>query len=349
MDIFKKIKNHINDKFILIGMITLVLFSFILVNYTFSKDIIIKDFGSQIEVKTMAFTVKDVMSRSNIELEEADVINYALDDPLKDGMVIDITRAKQVRVIDGDKEIVITSAKDKVRDILEQGNVKIDGMDIVIPGLEEEIDLSRTIKIVKVEEKIISEEEVIPFNTVVTYNNDMDYDEYNVVNQGRNGLREVSYKVTYENGQETQRVVADHKVITKPIDKKIEKAEEKYLVSSRGQVIRYKSVMIMEATAYDLSVGSTGKTPDHPEYGITFSGTRARPGVVAVDPRVIPLGTKLYVESLDSTKDYGVASAEDTGSAIKGKKIDLFMENSKAAWRFGRRKVRVYILDKNYQ
>ncbi len=72
----------------------------------------------------------------------------------------------------------------------------------------------------------------------------------------------------------------------------------------------------MTATAYDLSYESCGKRPGDKYYGITASGTKARVGAVAVDPRVIPLGTKLYVESLDGTKDYGFCTAEDTGGGL---------------------------------
>ncbi|GKT13853.1 DUF348 domain-containing protein, partial [Aduncisulcus paluster] len=91
----------------------------------------------------------------------------------------------------------------------------------------------------------------------------------------------------------------------------------------------------MRSTAYDLSFESCGKYPDHPQYGITYSGTKARPGVVAVDPRVVKLGSKLYVESMDRSADYGFAKAEDTGSAIKGNRIDLFIENRSQALRYG--------------
>ena len=66
---------------------------------------------------------------------------------------------------------------------------------------------------------------------------------------------------------------------------------------------------------------------------------------MAVDPRVIPLGTKLYIESLDNTKDYGFAIAEDKGSAIKGNKIDLFFNTSAECKSFGRRNVKVYVLE----
>ena len=89
----------------------------------------------------------------------------------------------------------------------------------------------------------------------------------------------------------------------------------------------------MEATAYDPTAGSK-----------TAIGTRARVGAVAVDPRVIKLRSRLYIESMDSWPSYGYATAEDTGGAIKGKRIDLFFNSNAEALRFGRRNVKVYVL-----
>jgi 3D (Asp-Asp-Asp) domain-containing protein len=108
---------------------------------------------------------------------------------------------------------------------------------------------------------------------------------------------------------------------------------------------RFSRTLDMIATAYDLSYESCGKYPDHPEYGITASGTKVQPGTVAVDPDVIPLGTRLYIASTDGTPDYGFATALDTGSAIKGYRVDLFMENKEDALAYGIRQVKVYILE----
>jgi 3D (Asp-Asp-Asp) domain-containing protein len=72
--------------------------------------------------------------------------------------------------------------------------------------------------------------------------------------------------------------------------------------------------------------------------GITASGMKAGKGVVAVDPTVVPLGTKLYVQG------YGFCVAADTGGAIKGNKIDLCYNTYQEALNYGRKDVRVYIL-----
>jgi 3D (Asp-Asp-Asp) domain-containing protein len=93
--------------------------------------------------------------------------------------------------------------------------------------------------------------------------------------------------------------------------------------------------MIMEATAYDPGPISCGKYAD----GYTAIGMKAEKGVVAVDPRVIPMRTRLYVEG------YGLAIAADTGGAIKGNRIDLCFPTYQEALRYGRRTVKVYLLD----
>lgn len=111
------------------------------------------------------------------------------------------------------------------------------------------------------------------------------------------------------------------------------------------------------ATAYTLHPSECGgKTPDHPEYGITYSGRRVKVGrTVAVDPKVIPLGSVLYVE-LASPYEHlsGTYVAEDIGSGVKGKHIDVYIgedkENDltifKEAYRFGIRDATIYILEK---
>ena len=101
----------------------------------------------------------------------------------------------------------------------------------------------------------------------------------------------------------------------------------------------------MVATAYEAGFQSTGKRPGDKGYGITASGARAKRGTVAVDPRVIPLGTKLYIKSVTpGMPDYGFAIAQDTGGAIKGMRVDLFMDTVWECMQFGRRPVMVYIL-----
>ena len=104
-------------------------------------------------------------------------------------------------------------------------------------------------------------------------------------------------------------------------------------LSSRSSFVRGR-VMTMHASAYDPSPATIGRGAT----GRCANGMRARYGVVAVDPRVIPLGTTVFVEG------YGLAIAADTGGAIKGRRIDLCFNSRSSALRFGRKKVRVHVL-----
>lgn len=102
-------------------------------------------------------------------------------------------------------------------------------------------------------------------------------------------------------------------------------------------------VLVSTLTAYTAGYESTGKTPSHPAYGITYSGSKATEGrTIAVDPEVIPLGSLVYIEGI------GLRKAEDVGSAIKGNRIDIFMEDVDQALKFGvKENVKVYVLSSN--
>lgn len=104
------------------------------------------------------------------------------------------------------------------------------------------------------------------------------------------------------------------------------------ITTEDGEVLTYTSTMSVEATAY------TGG-------GITATGTSARYGAIAVDPTVIPYGTKMYIVSDDGKWIYGVATAEDCGGAIKGHIIDLYFDDYSTCIQFGRRNCTIYILD----
>lgn len=100
------------------------------------------------------------------------------------------------------------------------------------------------------------------------------------------------------------------------------------------------TTLIMEATAYTSDYESTGKKPGDPDYGITFSGLPAMRGAVAVDPDVIPLHSVLLIEG------YGYAVALDTGSAIKGNRLDVYFDDPQKAKAWGRRQVEVRLISR---
>lgn len=102
---------------------------------------------------------------------------------------------------------------------------------------------------------------------------------------------------------------------------------------SLAKIEENENYMIMEATAYTKSI------EEGTHKGITRSGTQVSRGTAAIDPRIIPLGTKIYVEG------YGHAECLDTGGDIKYNRIDLYMDSKEECFEFGRREVKVWIID----
>lgn len=185
----------------------------------------------------------------------------------------------------------------------------------------------------------------VEHNKKILYNDQKYVDYEQVIQKGSDGMKKSVYQECYTDGKLISKSLEEEIVYIDPVDEIVEVGTKEYeVVTSRGG-FRFETEIDMVATAYDLSFESCGKYPDDPYYGITASGTKAQPGTVAVDPSVIPLGTKLYIASTDGSPDYGFATALDTGGAIKGNRIDLFMEDGTDAYKFGIRQVKVYVLE----
>jgi 3D (Asp-Asp-Asp) domain-containing protein len=96
---------------------------------------------------------------------------------------------------------------------------------------------------------------------------------------------------------------------------------------------------IYEVTAYTAYEESTGKTPDHPAFGITASGRRVQAGVTAACPRELPFGTWLEIEGV------GKRRCDDRGGAIRGNRLDIYIPDKADALEFGRKRLKVRILN----
>lgn len=309
-----------------------------------AKDISLEIDGNTREITTYANTVESLLQEEEIQLDKMAYINHPLDTELENNMNITIKTPKNYTLTIGNDMVEVKSLYTKVEDILKDLNVNLGDLDYTNPKLEDEVAYGSEIAITRVKEEMEEVKEVIPFETVVRKSDKLDQGTTKVTQEGKDGLKIKRIKHIFENNKLVRSEFIEEEVAEKAIPKIIEKGTRTVAKTTRGNV-RYKKVLTMIATAYDNSYESTGKSPGEKYWGLTASGTKARVGAVAVDPRVIPLGTKLYVESLDSTKDYGFCVAEDTGGAIKGNKIDLFFNTAGEVKQFGRRKVKVYILD----
>ena len=300
--------------------------------------------GEIIEMVSYSSTVEELLEEEGIKIRKGAVVEPGLDEAIKQGLEITVINPKSYTIIAGDETITFTSLSSNVRDVLKDADISIGLKDFAKPVLDAAVKNGDTIQVFRVEEVSRVEESVIPYEKEIISNERLDRGMINILQEGNDGLRRSHINDIYINGVFTSSIIMSDTILQEPLSQVIEKGVNNVVSTSRGET-RFKEAIVLEATAYDLSYASTGKRPGDRYYGITATGTRARPGTVAVDPRVIPLGTKLYIESLDGTRDYGFAIAEDVGGAIKGSRIDLFFNSSLDARNFGRRDVKVYILD----
>lgn len=305
-------------------------------------------------VTTFKRNAIDVLSDNGFKLNEGDKLSIGDDVKLRDGMNIEIFRSMCVSVIASGEEKEYRTTRRKVGEILKELGIAAKDTDKVTPGYYESVEAFSTIHLIRVSDEEVSVKEEIPYESVEKINKSMAKGTKKVTQAGAPGEKQVVYKISYEDGVEVGREVLSEKIIKEPVKRITEVAPrnnmENYQIASAGSIqtsrsgdIAYSRVLSMTATGYDAS--SCGKTPGQRGYGITATGRVAQYGVVAVDPRVIPLGTKLYIESADGRYVYGTAIAADTGGAIKGNKIDLCFNTNREALNFGRRAVKVYVLN----
>lgn len=320
----------------LIGLATILI-----LQKQIKHEIVFYDEGVTVVVNTTKNTLGKAIEISGLDLREEDDIQYEKDFEITENLEIFIVRSKPVTILMDEEIIEIYTTSSLVKDILQEAGIVTGENDIIYPSKEDPIFADRKIEIVKVEIVNTVVEEIIAYDIITKYTDNENIEE----KPGVKGLRECTFENIYENGKLISQELISEKVLVEPEPEYLYSELEKYFVTNRGKPFRYSKMMTMEATAYDLSYESCGKYPDDPGYGITYLGTNARPGVIAVDKGVIPLGSTVYVESLDYTNDYGFSLAEDTGSAILGDRIDLFIENKSEALSYGRRYVKVYIID----
>ena len=311
------------------------------------KDVIISDNGSQLVFKTMKGTVAEALEQNNISVTSDDYISMSPGTELQRMKVneIIIKRAVPVTILADGTELRLMTYRDTVSEALAESPVKPEGLDR-LDGVkpDDRIENEMYIRIIRVKEDIVSEEEPIPYQTLKRENTRLNEGTEKVVKQGEEGIREKQYKVVTEDGVETLRELVKDSVILDPINMIMEFGTVLNKKTARGDTIRYKKVLDMRATAYTASFKDTGKNPGDPGFGITRSGIVAKKGVIAVDPKVIPLGTRVYVEVAGKIADYGFAVAADTGGAIKNDLIDLYFDDQDFVDRWGVKKVKVYIL-----
>lgn len=311
-----------------------------------SWDVTIVDNGEETTVKTYKMTVGEVLDEVGIVLSEHDICSAGSEDLLSQTERIDIKRAFPVTVSDAQVEKTVYTALGTVGEVLEQHGIALDQNDEIVPAVEEQVEPGSVIEISRVEVVEVAEERTLGYETVEKATDHLEKGKTEIVTEGQNGLEKVTYRVTMKNGVETEREQIATEVVSEPVDKvvavgtKVSQPQAVTTVASRGGSAdtRGARVITCRATAYDGSYETLGKS--NPK---TALGKTPTVGTVAVDPSVIPLGSRLYIETVDGSWSYGECYAGDTG--VSGYHVDLFMASRSQALSFGSRQVNVYILD----
>lgn len=267
------------------------------------------------------------------------------------------TNLKDVKIIlQNGYEMTALTSKATVSEVLEENNIVLEENQKTIPDLNEEISSGNTIRITDktynevqiakiseegveasleellqnyapITEKIVVEQVVIPYETITKSGTEADSNTTNkVLKQGKDGLKEVTYKIKYQNDVEIERTVISEVVITKPVNK-IVTVQKKTETSRSASKSRTSTTVIngetYKVTAYCSCSKCCGKTT-----GRTASGTKATAGRTAAAPAKFAFGTKLNIGG----KIYTV---EDRGGAIKGNRIDIYVNSHSAALQWG--------------
>lgn len=323
---------------VLVAAVSVFLFGF-----ASTKHITIYDADHVTVVTTAKNTVEELLEEQNVILREGDVVSEELKGKLKNKEEIIITRARKI-VLTADGTVKdIYSIEEDLGSALKKADITLNETDEVTPALDTPVTEGMQAQIVRVKTEIVKEEQLMSFHEITVPRDDKEKGYVSVVQEGDTGWAEATFSVTTRDGEIIAKEMLTQDVIVEPVAKVIEygTSEGRYVQTSRGGV-RYKRVLQCNATAYDPSPSSNGGYG-----GRTATGMAAQYGVIAVDPRVIPLGSRVYVESSDGGKSwvYGFAIAADTGGAIKGNKVDLCYNTKAECYQFGRRSATVYILD----
>lgn len=302
------------------------------INKAKSVDIVID--GKTKKVKTSKVTVEEALKESKILVNKYDRIFPDKTTKIQEGMIISVKKATPVTVNVGGEERQIWTHAKIVGDLLKEQNIQLNPLDKVNLALEEVIKSDMTVSVVRVEQKEGTVEEKINFAVITKKDSSLKKGEEKVVQEGQIGLVKKHFLTTYENGKEVNKELQKTETIKEPIDKVVHVGTKSInKTTSRGSSNNSKEFYV-QATAYTANCSGCS--------GITATGINLKSNpnvkVIAVDPSVIPLGTKVWVEG------YGYAVAGDTGGSIKGNKIDLFMPDENQVKKFGKRTVKIRIL-----
>lgn len=304
--------------------------------------------GDQVTVHTsFASDPKTVLDEAGVELDGNDFYTTAAGDGVSE---ITVQREQTVHVDYCGEVLELGSYGETVGQLLSRNGIKTYGSfsisedmsALTYDGMQLHID-----NVVQAEESYTVED---PYEVVYCNDPTLPVGQEKVLVQGVAGQVLRVAQVVYRNGQEQSRIILEESVLQQPVDEIVavgtgtkvgEKRTEPLIgdgviVLPTGEVLTYSSADTYKATAYTSYDAGCDR--------ITATGTYVHAGTVAVDPKVIPYGTRMFIVTNDGRYIYGVSTAEDCGGGVKGKHVDLYFETKAEAYAFGVRSCTIYFL-----
>jgi len=302
--------------------------------FAFRRELVVLVDGRSLCVKTAATTVAEALAEAGVVLGGRDEVTPGLSTRVGDGLVVRVRRAVPVSVSLDGRTILLETPATTVGDMLERSRLPVRPGDRLSPGRSAPVAPGLRVTVTRVVHTYRHSLDPIPFRVVRQEDMGLELGQSRVVQAGREGLMRRLERVTYEEARLVEAEELKREVILEPVDQIVRVGTAGTIVRD-GRTIRFLKALTVTATAYDPGPISCGASAD----GYTCLGLRATRGIIAVDPRVIPFWTKVYVDG------YGFAVAGDCGSAIKGYRIDVCFDTYAEAVRWGVRRVKVYILE----
>ena len=283
---------------------------------------------------------------------------------------------------DGELTAALTD-QDTVGGVLEEQDIALSENDLVNYDLTDPVSAGMLIRVVRVTSRMVEIDTPIRKGTVTITDPSLRVGRTVVLTEGADGVRRARCELVYHDGVEYARMELSSEVLRLPVSSIVcrgtldpdtlteheteetvslvvdaqdcEPRESRSLQELLQNVaeLPYNSVVAEDGTVYlysrKLRVEATAYTCEGSDWNITATGTTARVGEIAVDPSVISLGSTVYVVSDDGYCDYGICTAEDTGGAIKGNRVDLYFDTYDECIQFGRRSATVYVITGEYE
>lgn len=297
--------------------------------------------GKKVMRVNAAGTVADALEKAGIDMEGADTTDLDPDTLLKKNMKINILRSFKIQLVVGGVKRTVDYAAGTVGDLLKRVNVDVGKYDVVKPGLSETLKRGSKVVVKRVSYETREEEKVITYGTQTKESGILAQGVKRVARQGRDGTKTVTYEDKIVNGKVVSSKKVGEVVNVKAVDKVVvigTRGATNVVTSNiqgSGAPTSYLKTFHGPATAYTAKAGAK-----------TASGAVARRGLVAVNPKQIPYGSKLYIVADDGTV-YGYCTAADTGGFVtngSGTLVDLYMDSYGECTQWGKRNVTIYVI-----